>query len=455
MTSREIPHADARATAAALDLSKRDLTLDLARVFCVLLVVVIHLLMVGVGRSTDGELVVSRPLEEQPWFDAATWVGQIMPLFFVVGGFASLTAWRSTLRRGGGAADYVRNRVLRLAQPAFPLFVFYVAVIGGATLVGVDPQLLDTVVLGAGAPLWFIAAYALCQAVVPLMAGLHARAPRATLATLAGGVVVVDAARYAADVPQIGYLNLLLVWPLVQQIGFWYADGWFARRRWFTLALIAAACFAALAPLTLVGPYDTDMLTNLNPPTLPLVLLGLAQACLLRLLRPALHRLMETHAARAVVFVVGTRLMTIYLWHLPLIIILSGVALLVPGASPEPATPAWWWSRIVAYLIVLGALFALSLLVGRWEAPREVGPTPPGFVVGVAAALTITPTFLVIEYFLDLWLAILGAVFLGAAILLLGRWPDQNPKSPPKSPKSEPKSASVPASEASAADASA
>ena len=47
----------ARTAAASIDLSKRDLTLDLARVFCVLLVVAIHLMMVGVGTGPDGDLV--------------------------------------------------------------------------------------------------------------------------------------------------------------------------------------------------------------------------------------------------------------------------------------------------------------------------------------------------------------------------------------------------------------
>jgi fucose 4-O-acetylase-like acetyltransferase len=413
---------------SSLDLSKRDLTLDLARVFCVLLVVVIHLLMVGVGTTEDGELVVSRPLEQRPWFDAATWVGQIMPLFFVVGGFASITAWRSLVRRGGNAADYVKTRVLRLAQPALPLFLFYVAVIGGATLLGVDPVLLDTVALGAGAPLWFIAAYALCQALVPLAVRCHARAPRGTVVVLVAGAILVDVARYATGITQIGYLNLFFVWLLVQQFGFWYADGWFARRRWWQLLLLAAACYAALVPLTLTGPYDTDMLTNLNPPTLPLVLLGLAQACLLRLLRPALARLMATHAARAVVFLIGTRLMTIYLWHLPLIIAFSGLALVIPGASPEPATEAWWWSRPIVFLLVLGALFGLSFLVGRWEQPRELGRTPPGPVVAIAALLTFVPPFAVIEWYLDLPLAVLGALLLGVAILLLGRWAPGRPR---------------------------
>jgi fucose 4-O-acetylase-like acetyltransferase len=411
----------AASTATSIDLSRRDLTLDLARVVCVLLVVVIHLLMVGVGTGADGALSVSRPLEQQPWFAGVTWAGQIMPLFFVVGGFASLTAWRSLVRRGGGRSEYVRSRVLRLAQPTLPLFLFYVVVLGGALLVGIDRELLDVVATGAGSPLWFIAAYTLCQALVPTMAGLHARRPLATLAGLLAGAILVDAARYATGIDEIGLLNLAFVWLLVQQLGFWYADGWFARRAWWQLVLLAAAAYATLVPLTALGPYSDDMLTNLNPPTLPLVALGLGQACVLRLLRPALARLMGTHAARAVVFVVGSRLMTIYLWHLPVIIVLSGAALLIPGASPEPGTSAWWWTRPVMFVLTLLALFALSFLVGRWEAPRELGPTPPGAIVAASVVLTFAPAFAVMQWFLDVWLALLGSVALAAAVLLLGR----------------------------------
>lgn len=418
------PHGDS--AASAIDLSRRDLTLDLARVFAVLLVVVIHLLEVGVGTGPHG-LTISRPLEHQPWFNAVTWVLQIMPLFFVVGGFASLTAWRSLIRRGGGGADYVRARVLRLAQPAFPLFVFYVVVVGAATVIGVDPALLGPVVLGAGSPLWFLAAYGLCQAVVPFAVHWHQRAPKRTLLVLLAGAVLVDVARYSTGIVPIGLLNLFFVWVLIQQLGFWYADGWFDRRRWWQLVIVALASWATLFPLTIWGPYSPDMLTDLNPPTVPLIALGLSQACVLRLLRPALSRLMNTRAARAVVFLVGSRLMTVYLWHLPIIIILAGIALLIPGASPEPGSAGWWWSRIPVYLLVLALLFALSLVVGRWEQPRDAGPTPPAWVVVVASVLTIAPPTLIIQYFLDLKLAIVGAVCFGIAILILRRWPRRHP----------------------------
>jgi hypothetical protein len=115
--------------------------------------------------------------------------------------------------------------------------------------------------------------------------------------------------------------------------------------------------------------------------------------------------------------------MTIYLWHLPIILILTGVGLLIPGLTPEPGSAVWWWSRPVFYVVVLAAVFGLSFLVGRWEAPREVTPTPPGSVVAVAAILAFIPSFLVMEFFMDFAIAVIGSVLLSVAILMLGRWP--------------------------------
>jgi len=427
--TRMTGRADASVT-SSIDLSKRDLTLDLARVVCVLLVVVIHLLMVGVGLDASGGIVVSEPLQDAWWFAPATWAGQIMPLFFVVGGFASLTAWRSLRRRGGTEADYVRTRVLRLAQPALPLFVFYLVVIQAARLLGVDARLLDTVIVGAGLPLWFLAAYILCQSLVPAMARLHARAPVATPLLLLTGVVATDAARYTSGVAEVGLLNLLFVWPLIQLIGFWYADGLFARIPRWALVVAAAASYALLVPLTSAGWYSDDMLANLNPPTLTLVVLAIAQTCVLRLIRPALAALMRTHAARAAVFLVGSRLMTVYLWHLPVIIALSGVALLIPGASPPPGSGAWWATRPVFFVAVMAAVFALSFLVARWEAPREVGPAPSLALVRVGALLAFVPPFTVMQWYLDFQLAVLGTVLLTVAVLVLGRaggWRERRP----------------------------
>jgi fucose 4-O-acetylase-like acetyltransferase len=411
----------AMSSPAMPDLSRRDVTLDLARVLCVLFVIVVHVLQVGIGPGEGGGLIASRPAEQEPWFNAATWVGQIMPLFFVVGGFASAAGWESWTRKGGTATAFVRSRTLRLAQPALPLFLFFAVVLGTVTLAGVAPDLVAAAAVGAGSPLWFLAAYLICQAVVPTMAALHARAPRATLAVLAAGVVLVDVARFATGVTEIGLLNLLLVWPLVQQLGFWYRDGWFDRRSVVTLLAIAACCYVALWPLTQWGPYSASMLGNLNPPTVPLVILGLAQACLLRVARPVLARLMGVRAVQGFIFVMGTRLMTVYLWHLPVILVLSGAALLIPGAAPVPSSAAWWWTRPLMIVVVLATVLALSLVLVRFEKLGELGDSPSPAIVAIAWLCAFVPPFAVMQWFLDVWLAVGGAVLLSVSVALLRR----------------------------------
>ncbi len=452
---------------SGIDLGSRDLTLDLARVFCVLLVVVIHLLFVGVGADEDGELAITRPLEEQPWFWAATWVGQIMPLFFVVGGFATAASLRSHRRRATAAggirseADraFAHARIQRLARPSLPLFVFLAIVLGAATALGVDAELLDAVATGVGSPLWFLCAYLICQLLAPVLLDWHERAPHVTVLALLAGVVAVDVLRFTvpgAPVDQagasiLGYLNLLFMWPLVQQFGFWYADGWFARRRWWQLLLIAAACWATLVPLTVWGPYSADMLTNLNPPTLPLVLLGLGQAALLQLLAPPLTTLMRTRVMRGLVFVIGSRLMTVYLWHLPIILTIAGLGLVVPVIAMPPGSAAWWLTRPVVYLVVLGIVLALSLALGRFERPNPITRTASNAALAVAAVATIVPAAAITIQGLDLWLAVAGAVGFGIAVALLGL--GQKPKSPKSEAPKSPTPKSEPAADASAASA--
>ncbi|QEO10504.1 acyltransferase [Protaetiibacter larvae] len=419
-----------------VDLARRDLTLDLARVFCVLLVVLVHLLFVGVGPDGAGGIAIARPLEEQPWFAAATWAGQIMPLFFVVGGFATLTALRSRRRRyadaTAAARAFAQERVLRLARPAVALFAVLATALLGATALGIDAGLLDAVAVGIGSPLWFLCAYLICQLLAPALVALHERAPRSTLVALVAGAIAVDVVQFGTGIELLGYLNLLFVWPLVQQFGFWYADGWFARRRWWQLLAIAAVCWASLVPLTVWGPYSDDMLTNLNPPTLPLVALGLGQAAVLQLLKRPLDALMRTRAARGVVVTIGSRLMTVYLWHLPIIVALGGLGLLVPGAAPAPGGAVWWATRPLVYLLVLGIVLALSLLLGRLEATRPIGRPAALPALAAAAVLTIVPTFLITAEGLDAPLAVAAALGFGIALALMSA--GQNPKSPPNSP---------------------
>ncbi|WP_217183729.1 acyltransferase [Streptomyces sp. AC495_CC817] len=417
----------------------RDLTLDLARVSCVVLVVFVHILFTGVGRAPDGSLLIERTVEAQPWFTAASWIANIMPLFFVVGGYAARAGWRSAVARGESADTFVRVRLARLARPALPLFVFFTVVIGAARMLPLDPALVDTIAIGVGSPLWFLAAYLIAQACAPTMMRLHERHGAWVPAVLLVAALLVDAIRFVVvggllGIPPVGPTgyglgqelfgipNVVFVWLCAQQIGFFLFDGWFARRTWWQLVLVVAVGYLALWGLVSSGGYSWSMLGNQWPPTATMALLALSQAAVLTLLHGPLSALMRTRAAQAAVFLVGSRLMTIYLWHLPLIMVLTGVELLLPLPMPAPGSAVWWWTRPLFLLAVLAAVWALSLWLGRYEAAPPLQPARHSSPVATvwAVLLFVAPVLAITAYGLDLPLAALALAGTAVALRLTG-----------------------------------
>ncbi len=196
--------------------------IDLARFFCLALVVVSHTMMVSPVLHPDGTVTSDNTLGNQRWFEPVVWVLQVMPLFFVVGGITGLQSWRRLRARGGSTFDFMQARMLRLIRPAAVLLAIMFTGLWAARLAGVDPQVIQLLVSGAGMPLWFLAAYLAAQLNLPLLARLHARAPWLTLAGLTALVVAVDCLR--GMMPTLAYLNMVFVWCAVQQLGFFLAD---------------------------------------------------------------------------------------------------------------------------------------------------------------------------------------------------------------------------------------
>jgi hypothetical protein len=219
----------------------------------------------------------------------------------------------------------------------------------------------------------------------------------------------------------VGWLNFVFVWLFVQQIGFLYADGRVHKRLLLALGALLGSV-AVLAVLLANHVYNGDMLYNLNPPSVPLMLLGIAQLALLVLLRPLLDRLMRTRAAQLVVFAIGTRLMTVYVWHLTCLLLVSGIALLIPNGLPDPGSAAWWKSRP----LVLLATFVLIFLISLWSVRFEKVPhIPDGFrapgLPWVVAAVVVAfiPMFAITDWGMDRWLALAGLVGLLLVLVLL------------------------------------
>ena len=402
---------------------ERDLAIDLARVFCLALVVVGPTMMVSPVLHPDGTVSSENTLGNEPWFEPVVWVLQVMPLFFVAGGVTGLYSWRRLRATGGNAAEFAQGRLLRLIRPAAVLLAAMFAGLWAARLSGVDRQVVQMLASGAGMPLWFLAAYLAAQLNLPWLAALHNRAPWLTLAVLVSLVVAVDCLRGA--LPGVAYANMVFLWCAVQQLGFLLADGKLGGLGLPALLGIAVASNLILGVLVLLRLYSGNMLVNLNPPNLSLLLLAVSQAAALQLLRPMLSRLAAVRRVRGLLAGVGRRSMTVYLWHLPLLAAMSGMLLLTDLPQPEGGSAAWWWSRPLVLLAVIVLLLPVLALFGRLEERPTAAHARarPAAAVVTAAVVVFVPVIDAAVNGLTVGLLGGGAACFALAVLLLGRVP--------------------------------
>lgn len=199
----------------------RDRYVDLLRVASLAVVVLGHWLMAAV--TTDGQ--VGNLLAVVPELQVVTWLFQVMPVFFFVGGFSHALAHRSRPQY----AVFLRARLQRLLRPT----MVFVGVWGAAALVlqlsGADGGLTGVALRLVTQPLWFIGIYLAMVAFTPPLLRLHERWGWGAFGALAGGAVAVDVLRFAADVPFVEFLNFAFVWLAVHQLGFLRADGMIRR----------------------------------------------------------------------------------------------------------------------------------------------------------------------------------------------------------------------------------
>jgi len=406
----------------------RDLVIDLVRFICLALVVVSHCMMVSPVLHADGTVTSANTLGDQPWFVPVIWIFMVMPLFFVTGGITGLQSWQRLRGNGGTGFEFAQARLLRLVRPAAALLAAMFLGLWAALLAGVDPQVVQLLATGAGMPLWFLAAYLAAQLNIPLLARFHARAPWLTFTALAALVVAVDCLRGA--LPLLAYANLVFLWCAVQQVGFLMADGRFAGLTRSGLVGVTLAANLLLGVVTGLGLYSGNMLVNLNPPNLTLLLLGISQAAALQLFRPGLGWLAAVRRVRAAVMVAGRRSMTVYLWHLPLLAAMSGLLLLTDFPKPAAGTAEWWWSRPLVLAGVIALLLPVLAAFGRLEerptASDHTRGRPAAAVVAAAVVIFIPVADAALN---GLTLGLLGggAACFMLAVLLLGRMPERVP----------------------------
>lgn len=421
---------------AAATPSTRDRYVDFLRALSIAVVVFGHWL-VAIVYFRGGDLTGASALDEVPAARPLTWVLQVMPLFFFVGGFSNLTSWRATKRKGGDYFSFVTSRVERLMRPC-AIFIgswLALAVVLNVAAPGVAERLEPALAIVAK-PLWFIAVYLIVIALAPAMLRLHERFGIAVPVAMAAAAATVDVARLAFDVPHVGYLNFAFVWLFAHQLGFFYGDGSLTKLAPRTLALAAFAGLLALVALTQLGPYSTSMVgvvdgrvSNNDPPSICIVAHSMWLIAAAMLVRPAATRWLQGGRAWQSVVAANSMIMTVFLWHLTALLV--GVLALYPLGFPQPAggTAEWWLWRPVwlAILVVLLVPFVMSF--GRFERPRSYDrrKIERGSVLRAAAGIGVMTGGIAgfatagFSNLLVPFGALTNAAFVGTGVLLLGR----------------------------------
>lgn len=354
----------------------RDRFIDAVRAGSLLIVVLGHWLMATVVVKGE-QITGGNALTSIPALQLATWGLQVMPLFFIAGGFSNITVWRSLRRRGAGYPEYLQGRLVRLLRPTLVFVLFWHLALPAAAALGLSQDRVDLIGLLLGQPLWFLGVYVAMTALAPAMASWHEYSPRIALATLVVGAVVVDWFRLGKGMESVGYVNLAIVWLFAQQLGFVYADGYFTRLTRRTLWVTVAASFAALVVLTSGGPYPVSMVgmpdetSNMTPPTICLLVLAVSQMAMAMLVRDRVSRWLERPGLWAAVVRFSSMAMTVYLWHLSLLVI-AFMALIGLGIDPPAAGSGLWWLTRPLWLLGLALLLAV---VATLLSPLERGRT--------------------------------------------------------------------------------
>ncbi|HEX4816280.1 MAG TPA: acyltransferase [Nonomuraea sp.] len=353
----------------------RDQYVDWLRALSLIVVVVWHWAFTILVWEPNGPAPTS-PLGFTSGLWILTWLLQVLPLFFYVGGYVHLLSWGRAKARGVGIGAFVWRRIRALALPALFLSGVWIAVGAVVTYTfGVD--WMWRVVLLVLSPLWFLGVYLVLIALLPVALWLHGRYDVLALIWLGGAALVVDVLRFRYGLDWVGWLNMVIVWGLAHQAGFFYDRIVVLPRRydvallWTGLFALFGLVYSGIYPGSMVG-VPGDKWSNMAPPTFVIVALLLFQVGLVEVLRPAMERVLVRPRWRRVNASINRYSLPLFLFHTTGMAIALGLSWWIFGtlATPIPPDLYWWLERPIAIVGPLICTAPVIYLFGR----RRRGP---------------------------------------------------------------------------------
>jgi hypothetical protein len=389
----------------------RDRVVDFLRAASIVAVVVGHWISTLIVWQ-DGVLRTTNAVGVTPGLWLATWVFQVMPIFFFVGGFSNLTSYDANRRRGGSTRSFLRSRTARLLRPSVVFFAVWAPVVVVLHLLDVGaptgPRIWgDTTLLrlflppGATlpfGPLWFLAVYLVVVALAPWLIALHRRFRWWVPTVMVAGAIAADAVGFGTGRWELRWFNVAFVLLLPHQLGFFYADGTFTRLPRAVFWAMVGVGLGGLVLLTNpwvfepfgavrfewfpgIGSYpksllgtDVELVSNAYPPTVCFLLGGIWSIGAVMLLRPALTTWLRRARPWKATILLNSVIMTLFLWHMTAFLLAVLVLWPFGVGHQTDSTLVWWLERLVWIAVPAAFLVLLVAIFGRFERPR---PPPP------------------------------------------------------------------------------
>jgi peptidoglycan/LPS O-acetylase OafA/YrhL len=381
---------------------ERNRYVDFLRAVSILMVVTGHWLIVALyyenGTFTPGDLLVLQPKTQ--WL---TWLFQVMPVFFIVGGYANAVSLESARRKNLGYAGWLVTRLNRLVSPLLVLLLVWAGLAVILHFSGVSSNVLRLASRAALIPIWFLAIYLMIVVLAPATYRSWKRWGFLSFWAFALVGVLVDVAFFRAGIEWLGFSNYFWVWLAVPHLGYAWRDGRMGSP--VRLLLYSAIGLAVMALMIFKGPYPFAMvgspdegISNSFPPKVTLIALGVFQFGLLLSIEKPMQRLLSSLRLWTATVLINSMIMTLYLWHLTIMVIVVALAYLAGGfgLGIPPGSQAWWLTRPVWILSLYAILLPVTLLFSpleRRSLPKDA-PVPSAarmvtgaFIVGLGVAL--------------------------------------------------------------------
>jgi len=380
---------------AAQTPENRNRYVDFLRSVSILIVITGHWL-IATAFYVDGNLAQGKLLQSEPWTQWLTWLFQVMPIFFIVGGYSNAVSLESARRKHVAYAGWLAARLHRLVAPLLVLLFFWAALAVVMKFFGVSASVIQYSTQVALIPIWFLAIYIMVVILAPATYWFWQRYGFASFWIFVAVAILIDVAFFVFDLQWMGWSNYFWVWLAVHHLGFAWRDGRLGSPG--RLLLYSALGLVAMSLLIFAGPYPLAMvgspdegLSNTMPPKITLIALAIFQFGLLLSIEGTMRRVLNNWRLWTAIVLINSMIMTVYLWHITIMVILISLLYLANGfgLGLEPGTTEWWLSRPlwVAALYVL--LLPVALLMSPFERHgRAADAGVPSAVRQVSGAMT-------------------------------------------------------------------